>query len=85
MAGLFTGSHFPTSPVWSQPSSSKASAVLSGSFKYPLNTLLPLIQTWEEEEKSNEITGWVELFYLFNPSMHLSTFPFKKNNQSNQK
>lgn len=30
---LLTGSHFPTSPVCSQPSLSRASAVLSGSFR----------------------------------------------------
>ncbi len=48
---VLTGSHFPMSPVWSQPSLSRASAVFSGSFKYPLNTFLPLMQTWKTPPK----------------------------------
>lgn len=45
-----TGSHLPMSPVCSQPSLSRASAVFSGSFRYPMNTFLPLIQTWENRK-----------------------------------
>ena len=40
-----TSRNSPTSPVWSQPSWSIVSAVFSGSFKYPINTLGPLMQT----------------------------------------
>lgn len=45
---LLTGSHFPMSPVCSHPSSSSASAVFSGSFRYPLNTFGPLTHTYKE-------------------------------------
>lgn len=39
------------SPVWSQPSSSRASLVFSGSFRYPLNTLLPLMQICTRKQR----------------------------------
>lgn len=42
---LLTGSHFPMSPVCSHPSWSIASAVFSGSFRYPWNTFGPLTHT----------------------------------------
>lgn len=42
---VLTGSHFPMSPVCSHPSLSIASAVLSGSFRYPWNTFGPLTHT----------------------------------------
>lgn len=45
---VLTGSHFPMSPVCSHPSWSRASAVFSGSFRYPWNTFGPLTHTWTE-------------------------------------
>lgn len=45
-----TGSHLPMSPVCSHPSLSRASAVFSGSFKYPWNTFGPFTHTWSREE-----------------------------------
>lgn len=47
-SALPTGSHFPMSPVCSHPSSSSTSSVFSGSFRYPMNTFGPLMQTCEE-------------------------------------
>lgn len=47
-AVLLTGSHFPMSPVCSHPSLSSASAVFSGSFRYPWNTFVPLMHTYKE-------------------------------------
>lgn len=38
------------SPVCSHPSLSRASAVFSGSFKYPWNTFGPFTHTWSREE-----------------------------------
>lgn len=53
---LLTGSHLPTSPVCSHPSRSIASAVFSGSPRYPWNTFGPLTQICQRRWKGDERT-----------------------------
>ena len=66
------------SPVWSQPSLSKVSCVFSGSFRYPLNTLWPLMQIctevgrrwWQQQRLLQTPTPAFHLFF----SCHLDSF-----------
>lgn len=68
-----TGSHLPISPVCSHPSLSIASAVFSGSLRYPRNTFFPLTQTWNEIPKLWEvlITHW---FMIYKMVFHYLSF-----------